>query len=233
MKKFLLLTATILLSVSLFAQTDEVQTSPKKKKEARHAMTVEQTSMRPQRQGFKKHQDAGIAGLTDEQRNSIKELRLAMEKEVRKNTNLLREKKAHLTTLQDEDKLDQQAINKTIDEITALQGQVMKARAEFRAKMNPLLTEEQRAAFNKHNKQRSAMRTPKKGPAMARAAHSSDASGFTIATRGHFSGMGKNVKVVDKEGKEISDWKSIPPENIKSVHVTKGDGEALIQIEMK
>lgn len=115
MKKILLLTAAIALSLSAFAQKPD------------------------------------IPGLSDEQKASIKQLRTAMNKEIKKVNNLLREKNAHLITLQDEDKPDQKAIHKTIDEIAGLKGQIMKARADFRIKVNAQLSDEQRAAFQRHH----------------------------------------------------------------------------------
>ncbi len=115
MKKFILLTTAIALSLSAFAQKP------------------------------------GIPNLSDEQKASIKQLRIAMGKEIKKANNLLREKKARLITLQDEDKPDQKAIHKTIDEISGLRGQIMKARADFRIKVNAQLNDEQRTAFQQHN----------------------------------------------------------------------------------
>ena|GEM_PF-2678554 len=222
MKKIFLLTAAILLTAGLFAQTDEVQSVPKKK-EVKRIRTTE--SGQKVHHKSEKVQYSDISGLTDEQRNSIKQLRTEMKEGVLQNADLLREKKTHLAKLQAEEKPDQAAINTTIDEITALQGQIMKTNAEFRTKMKSVLTDEQRAEFRKF-----AKRQPKKGFAMACADKSSDASEIVIKKK--FSEKGKNMRVIDKEGKEISDWKSIRAKGNKKINITKEkNGETEVQIE--
>ena len=140
MKKISLLTATLLLSVCLFAQTNEGQRDPQRQEVKR-----ERTNVKPQRQEMRKNSQA--QQLTEEQRSAIKELQAAMSEENKATANLLREKRAHLTTLKAEDQPDQAAISKTTEEIAALQEQLMKAQVDLRAKISDLMTEEQRAAF--------------------------------------------------------------------------------------
>jgi len=144
MKKILLLTTTILLSVCLFAQSGEAQGRPQKKEVKRIKTSDSDDRMHKKP---KMQHDFAISGLTEEQRNSIKELRLAMTEEVVQNVKLLQEKRTYLAKLQGESQPNQAAINTTIDEITALKGQIMKSRADFRIKIGGLLTEEQRAKF--------------------------------------------------------------------------------------
>jgi Spy/CpxP family protein refolding chaperone len=246
MKKFFLFTVATLLSVGLFAQSDEKQNTPRRK-EVKHTVVTTHGPM--MLQGSMMHQDFGVSDLTDEQRKSMKELRLAMDKEVRKNTNLLREKKAHLTTLQDEDKPDQKAIHKTIDEITALQGQIMKVRADFHTKVSALLTDEQRAAFQRHSSMRGhknfeprfdADKISSLRKAYFNESYKLDTSIISKARAtiysGKFSDKDVKVKIFNSNDEEIEvvDWKSINPEKIKTIRITKGEkGESQIQIDLK
>ena len=91
----------------------------------------------------------GIPALTEDQRTQLKDLQLAFEKENRQTRNLVNEKRAHLKTLQDEDNVDQKAINKTIDEMMDLQGKLMKSRVDHRIKVRALLGDEQRAVYGR------------------------------------------------------------------------------------
>ena len=151
MKKFFLFTATILLSMGLFAQSDEGQ-AVQRKKEAKHTTSADSKSIKHDKQGPSK--DFELPGLTDEQRNTIKDLQLAMAKDIRANAKLLQEKQARLVLLQGQKQPNRAAINSTIDEITALQGQIMKTRADVRAKISEMLTEEQRAIFQQNANKR-------------------------------------------------------------------------------
>ena len=161
-KNVILVAAAMLLALGLSAQ--EAQQSNRGQ---RHGMMTHQGPKKPQQ--FKKQHAAGIPGLTAEQRKSMKDLRIAMNKEVRKNSNLLREKKARLITLQGEDKPDQKAINSTIDEIVVLQGKNMKARADFQLKVKAMLNDEQREAYH-----RITAKAHKKAPKKASVAKRSD-----------------------------------------------------------
>ena len=229
MKKISLFTAIMLLAVGVFAQSADVQDVPKKRS-TKHVMV---TSQRPEmQQRLNKQHVADIPDLTDEQRNSMKQLKLGMEKEVRKNTNLIREKKAHLITLQGEDKPDQKAINKTIDEIAALQGQNMKARADFHLKVSSLLTDEQREIFQ----QRSSMREHKHFA--SRLNTTGEISDAHVICTEKFSNTDTKIRVFNSENEEIeiADWKSINPKDIKTISVTKSDkekGQSRVDIQMK
>lgn len=90
----------------------------------------------------------GIPDLTDEQEEQIKALKLAKDKDNVSISNQLAEKRARLTTLKAVDKADMSAINKTIDEISTLQAQQMKADAAYHVKVRALLTDEQKVAFD-------------------------------------------------------------------------------------
>lgn len=98
--------------------------------------------------------DFMIPGLSDGQKDEIKKLRLEMTKESTSIRNQIAEKRARLNTLKAQDKVDMSAINKTIDEIAALQAQQMKAKANFHVKVRALLNDEQKVAFDsrKHHR---------------------------------------------------------------------------------
>lgn len=89
-----------------------------------------------------------IPDLTDEQKKRIEDLQLAHMKEVNKTKAQLSEKQAHLRTLQLADKTDNAAINKTIDEITALKNDLMKKHEAHRQAVRSLLTEKQKVVFD-------------------------------------------------------------------------------------
>ncbi|MDR2036413.1 MAG: periplasmic heavy metal sensor [Bacteroidales bacterium] len=86
--------------------------------------------------------------LTDEQRQEMQKIRMERMKERTQIQNQIKEKKARLEVLQTADKADMKEINKTIDEITALQAKNMKADAADRQNIRNLLTEEQRIIFD-------------------------------------------------------------------------------------
>ena len=103
----------------------------------------------------------------------------------------------HLAKLQGESQPNQAAINTTIDEITALKGQIMKSRADFRIKISGLLTEEQRAEFQQmHKKRTSKIGDDKAG--RARKFSSEDAFG-----------EGKKLRAHKGEDAEACQWKSM------------------------
>jgi Spy/CpxP family protein refolding chaperone len=89
-----------------------------------------------------------IPDLTEQQVQKIEELCLSTKKEITGIKNQLGEKEAHLKTLQGVDKPDMTAINKTIDEISALKADMMKKHAANRQSVRELLTEKQRVVFD-------------------------------------------------------------------------------------
>jgi Spy/CpxP family protein refolding chaperone len=96
----------------------------------------------------------GIPEITNEQKSKIQELRVVYMKAQQVTKNQIREKKAHLITLQTADKANMSAINKTIDEITTLQNSQWKKRAAHKQDVRNILTNEQRVYFdvNKRHK---------------------------------------------------------------------------------
>lgn len=92
-----------------------------------------------------------IPGITDEQTSKMQELRVVQMKSSQVNQNQMREKRAHLTTLQTSDKVDMSAINTTIDEITALQNSQWKKRAAHKQAVRNVLTAEQKVYYDANN----------------------------------------------------------------------------------
>jgi Spy/CpxP family protein refolding chaperone len=95
-----------------------------------------------------------IPNLTADQKTKIETLKIKHIKEVTPLRNELDEKRAHLKTLESMEKVDRDAINKTIDEITALQGKIMKMKVNHRLDVAALLTDEQKVFFNSHREGR-------------------------------------------------------------------------------
>ena len=90
----------------------------------------------------------GIPDLTEQQVQKIEELCLNTKKELNGIKNQLGEKQAHLKTLQDADKADMTAINKTIDEISVLKADMMKKHEATIQTVRGLLTEKQKIIFD-------------------------------------------------------------------------------------
>ncbi len=89
-----------------------------------------------------------IPDLTDQQKKQIEDFHLAHMKEMTPLKNQMGEKRAHLKTLRTADKPDNNAINKTIDEITNLQNQMMKKCETHFQSVRGILTDKQRVFFD-------------------------------------------------------------------------------------
>ncbi|HLN53269.1 MAG TPA: periplasmic heavy metal sensor [Lentimicrobium sp.] len=95
-----------------------------------------------------------LPGMTDVQKEEFTKARIEHQKIMRQMHALLQEQRAHLNTLRLADQPDQDAINKTIDEITATHAKLMKARESHLIDMRSKLTEEQKAFFDaRHQRQ--------------------------------------------------------------------------------
>jgi Spy/CpxP family protein refolding chaperone len=88
-----------------------------------------------------------IAKLTDEQKAKLKDLRIDHMKAIRLLKAQSQELKAHLKTLNLAEKPDNKAIFKTIDELTANHGEIMKHQITFKQSLKALLTPEQLKAL--------------------------------------------------------------------------------------
>ncbi len=95
-----------------------------------------------------------IPNLTDDQQKKLNDLRTKHLKEVTPLKNELNEKVARLRTLESADKQDIDAINKTIDDISALKAKLMKKRVSHRAEVSQILTDDQKVYFNAQGGQR-------------------------------------------------------------------------------
>lgn len=89
-----------------------------------------------------------IPGITEEQKTKMQDLRLIQMRERQTNQNQLREKRAHLISLQSAEKADMNVINKTIDEITTLQNAQWKKRAAHKQAVRNVLTDEQKVYYD-------------------------------------------------------------------------------------
>ena len=89
-----------------------------------------------------------IPGLTDEQREEIKKVRIEAQKETLPVRNEMKEKRARLNTLRTAEEADMNEIYKVVEDIGALQTQLMKNRENTRQQVRSLLNEEQRLYFD-------------------------------------------------------------------------------------
>jgi len=93
-----------------------------------------------------------IPDLTEEQQEKIDALRTTQMKAMQSFHNQLAEKGAHLQTLRTADKVDMDAINKTIDEMGAIRTKMMKSREQHIQDVRSLLTDKQRVYFDNFKK---------------------------------------------------------------------------------
>ena len=96
------------------------------------------------RQGMR----CNIPDLTEAQQKKIAEMRVGQMKDMLMFRNSMAEKGAHLNTLRTADKVDMNAINKTIDEMGTIRTQMMKKREAHRQAVRQILTDEQRVIFD-------------------------------------------------------------------------------------
>lgn len=95
------------------------------------------------------HKDM-IPGLSEEQQEQIKALRVKHMEATKPLRNELGEKKARLRTLTTADKVNMTEVNKVIDDIGKLQTQLMKLKEQHRQDIRKLLNDEQRVMFDAH-----------------------------------------------------------------------------------
>ena len=91
-----------------------------------------------------------IPGLTDQQKEQIKKLHLALEEKTLALRNQLGEKEARLRTLTTSKNVNSAEVEKLIDEIGQLRTQDFKAHVLNDLKIRELLTDEQRVQFDSH-----------------------------------------------------------------------------------
>jgi Spy/CpxP family protein refolding chaperone len=92
-------------------------------------------------------QEKSALKLTDDQKAKMKDLRVENMKVIQTLKAQSQELKAHLKTLNLAEKPDNKAIFKTIDELTANRGEIMKHMITFKQSVKAILTPEQLKAF--------------------------------------------------------------------------------------
>lgn len=95
-----------------------------------------------------------IPNLTTDQQTKIEKQRTAQWKEMQNYRNQLAEKRTRLQTLRSADNADMNAINKTIDEMSAIQTSMRKNREQHLQDVRNLLTDDQRVYFDNSNRGR-------------------------------------------------------------------------------
>jgi Spy/CpxP family protein refolding chaperone len=131
----------LLMMLFLFISTTDAQ-NRQRKPQPPNTPEVPEIQNGPGR-GFE-----NLPGLTDEQREKLKEFRISHQKEMQKIHNELAEMRAHLKTLTDDfEKPDMDEINKTIDEITSKINAEMKNRTKHMEDLKKILDDEQWMRF--------------------------------------------------------------------------------------
>ncbi len=115
--------------------------------------SVKAEAVKGNQQELRKGQFAMIPGLTEEQKTKIQDLRYERNKDQQMLQAQLSEKKAHLRTLTLADSPDRKAIDKNIDEISALKGTMMKHAVNMKFNVKSILTPEQYKAWEMHGQQ--------------------------------------------------------------------------------
>lgn len=95
-----------------------------------------------------------MRGLSEDQREQIKTLRLQTHEQALGLENQLKEKKARLQTLSTGDQINARGAHSTIEEISKLEADLKKLRWDTRMEIRTLLTDEQKVVFDSfHSRQ--------------------------------------------------------------------------------
>jgi len=105
-----------------------------------------------------------IPDLTDAQQTQLKEMRTAHMKEMMPLRNELKERNAHLQTLQTADKPNMNEIYAEIDKIGTIKTNMAKKHADFRQEVRKILTDDQRIYYDMHAGQMHKKRMNKRSP---------------------------------------------------------------------
>ena len=103
----------------------------------------------PEMRMHKQQGQPDALNLTDAQKESFKQSRLALEKQMQPIRNELGEAEARQRTLTTTEKPDMDAINKNMDKIGSLKTQMAKLQTKHRLELRAQLTEEQRLMFDR------------------------------------------------------------------------------------
>lgn len=126
----IVLITALFISSSAFAQNQERRKGPSNQKEM---MMKKRQQMKKQFENF----------FTEEQREKMKELRLASAKEIKPIKNELNELRAKQRTLTTAEKADLNSINKNIDQMSKLQADMKKIMAKQDQEIRAMLNDEQ------------------------------------------------------------------------------------------
>jgi len=91
---------------------------------------------------------ADIPDITDAQKEEIKKADLKNMKAMTELRNQIREKHAHLVSLLSSDDLDMNDVNKTIDEISVLNGRILSQQVSHHRAIRVILTPEQKIIYD-------------------------------------------------------------------------------------
>ena len=92
-----------------------------------------------------------LPDITDAQKKTIEDAHLKHMKKMMDLRNQLNEKQAKFRSLSTADKPDQNALNSAIDEMGAVQTQIMKEKSSFEQEVRKVLTDKQRLIFDMHH----------------------------------------------------------------------------------
>lgn len=96
-----------------------------------------------------------LPGLTDEQKEKAKTFKVEFLKKITPYQDQIAEKRAHVRSLSNQENPEMDKINSTIDEISDLRAEIMKAKAAHHQDIRNILTEEQRILFDSKRHHRS------------------------------------------------------------------------------
>ena len=114
---------------------------------------------------FKNERMMSLPGMTDQQKDKMKEIHLSGMKAMQPIKNQLGEKQAKMRTLETAENADLKAINNLIDETASLKTTMAKTRAANKQKIRNILNEEQRLIFDSRGHgQRGSMFAKGDGP---------------------------------------------------------------------
>ena len=130
------------LSTSMFAQEKKENT---KKAEAKHVVAEKKQMCNS---SCSEGCCTDMKGLSDDQKQKMKSIDISHQKDVLQLKNQIDEKRSHLRTLETADNADMTAIDKTIDEISAFDADMMKKCAAHKQSIRAILTTEQRIHFD-------------------------------------------------------------------------------------
>lgn len=141
------LTTVALLVIILFSAQVQGQNQAVK------SNAVQVNSQRDQKDRF-----AMIPGLTEDQKTKIKDLMYDSSQDKQMLKAQLAEKKAHLRVLTLVDSPDRKSIDKTIDEMSDLRGNMMKHAIDTKFKIKGMLTPEQYKVWQMHQQHKGRMK---------------------------------------------------------------------------